>query len=195
MAFIASLFCLIATSHIFAEELTTPMDKLTKPESTTVEFKTSMGDIVIRLYDKQVPVTTENFIQYVKSGFFKDTVFHRVVPGFVIQGGGHTADLERKETKDPIINEAKTGPQNKRGTLSMARTSLPNSATSQFFINLVDNSSLDPNSGSAGYAVFGEVIEGMNVVDSIAAVPTNRQGMHQNVPIKPIVVLDAKIRE
>ncbi len=161
-----------------------------------VVMHTSMGDIVIELYSDKAPKTVENFLAYTRAGFFDGTVFHRVIPGFVIQGGGYTADLGRKPTRDPIVNEAKNGIKNTRGTLSMARTSDPNSATSQFFVNLVDNRGLDPNPAADphGYAVFGKVVEGMAVVDAIAKVPTTNRSMFQNVPVDPIVVTKAEVK-
>lgn len=162
-----------------------------KMDTVKVVLSTSMGDITIALFGDKAPLTVKNFLAYVDSGFFAGTIFHRVVPGFVIQGGGFTKDMERKPTYPPIVNEAKNGLMNLRSTLSMARTNDPNSATSQFFINLVDNPRLDygPN---AGYAVFGEVIEGMEIVDKIATVPTETRERFQNVPKEPIVIISAK---
>jgi peptidyl-prolyl cis-trans isomerase A (cyclophilin A) len=156
-----------------------------------IRFETSLGNFTIELYEKDAPVTTQNFLAYVDSGHFDDTVFHRVIPGFVIQGGGMTADMRQKSTRAPIRNEADNGIKNRRGTLSMARTNDPNSATSQFFVNLVDNAFLDPGRGGAGYAVFGCVVAGMDVVDRIAQAKTGNKGGHQDVPIEPIVVKSA----
>ena len=156
-----------------------------------IRFETSLGNFTIELYEKDAPVTTQNFLAYVDAGHFDDTVFHRVIPGFVIQGGGMTADMRQKTTRAPIRNEADNGIKNRRGTLSMARTNDPHSATSQFFVNLVDNAFLDPGRGGAGYAVFGCVIEGMDVVDRIAQAKTGNKGGHQDVPIEPIVVKSA----
>lgn len=161
-------------------------------DSTKVVLTTSLGDITISLFDRKSPVTVKNFLAYVDSGFFAGTVFHRVIPGFMIQGGGYTADLERRPTYPPIINESNNGVKNWRGTLAMARTSDPNSAASQFFINLVDNRNLDYGPGSPGYAVFGMVIEGMEVVDSVARVPTETREVFQNVPREPVVIISAK---
>lgn len=161
-----------------------------------VRFETSKGPIVIELFAKEAPKTVENFLEYTRSGFYDGTVFHRVIPGFVIQGGGFTADMTQKATRPPIPNEADNGIKNSRGTLSMARTSDPNSATSQFFINLVDNQALDHRSKSPagwGYAVFGKVVEGMNVVDEIAKVQTGRRGPHSDVPVEPVVVEKATV--
>jgi peptidyl-prolyl cis-trans isomerase B (cyclophilin B) len=161
-----------------------------------VAFDTSKGKIVIELFEDKAPKTVANFLQYVKSGHFDGTIFHRVIPGFVIQGGGFTADMTQKPTKPPIQNEADNGLKNSRGTLSMARTSDPNSASSQFFINLKDNASLDHTGKSMqgwGYAVFGRVVEGMDVVDQIAQVRTGSKGGHSDVPVEPIVVRKAQV--
>ena len=161
-----------------------------------VAFDTSKGKIVIELFEDKAPKTVDNFLQYVKSGHFDGTIFHRVIPGFVIQGGGFTADMTQKPTKPPIQNEADNGLKNARGTLSMARTSDPNSASSQFFINLSDNAALDHKGKSQqgwGYAVFGRVVEGMDVVDQIAQVRTGRKGYFDDVPVEPIVVRKAQV--
>lgn len=153
-----------------------------------LEVKTSKGTFTVQLFDKQAPVTVENFLRYVDEGFFDGTVFHRVIPGFMIQGGGLTADMKQKRGHDPITNEASNGLKNKRGTLSMARTNDPNSATSQFFINVADNDFLDQRPGSPGYAVFGRVDSGMEVVDAIVAVKTGSRGMHQDVPLEAVTI-------
>ena len=153
-----------------------------------IRFDTTLGSFTVDLFEKDAPVTAKNFLEYVDSGHFTDTVFHRVIPGFVIQGGGMTADMRQKSTRAPIRNEADNGVKNRRGSLSMARTNDPNSATSQFFVNLVDNTSLDQGRGSAGYAVFGCVVAGMDVVDQIARVKTARRGGHDDVPVDPVVV-------
>ena len=158
-----------------------------------VEIKTNMGNIVLELYPDKAPKTVENFVQYVKDGFFKGTIFHRVIPGFMIQGGGFSADLAQKQTRAPIQNEAGNGLKNDTGTIAMARTNDPHSATAQFFINVKDNQMLDFTSGNPGYAVFGKVSKGMDVVNKIEAVQTGNRGGHQNVPVKPIVIEDAKI--
>jgi cyclophilin family peptidyl-prolyl cis-trans isomerase len=157
-----------------------------------VRFETSLGAFTIELFEKEAPVTVRNFLEYVDAGHFDETVFHRVIPGFVVQGGGMTEDMRQKPTRAPIRNEADNGVRNRRGTLSMARTNDPHSATSQFFINLVDNANLDPGRGSAGYAVFGCVTEGMSVIDAMAKVETGRRGMHSDVPVEPIKVTGAK---
>jgi len=157
-----------------------------------VIFSTSMGDITIELFHEKAPITVANFLQYVDEGFFDGTIFHRVIPGFVIQGGGHSQDMRSKETHAPIKNEADNGERNLRGTLSMARTSEVDSATSQFFINLKDNTALDHGQRDFGYAVFGRVTQGMDVVDRIAAVRTTSRGPHRDVPIDPVIVLSAR---
>ena len=137
-----------------------------------ITIKTNHGDIKVKLFDDKAPVTCENFRQYVADGFFNDTIFHRVIPNFMIQGGGMEADMSQKKTRAPIKNEADNGESNRRGTLAMARTMDINSATAQFFINLRDNDFLDHGTRDFGYAVFGEVVDGMDVVDAIAAVAT-----------------------
>jgi peptidyl-prolyl cis-trans isomerase A (cyclophilin A)/peptidyl-prolyl cis-trans isomerase B (cyclophilin B) len=153
-----------------------------------IEFKTSKGTFTVQLFDKQAPITVENILRYVDEGFFEGTIFHRVIPGFMIQGGGLTADMKNKRGNDPIKNEATNGLKNKRGTLSMARTNDINSATSQFFINVADNDFLDHKPGNFGYAVFGRIDSGMDVVDAIAAVKTGNKGMHQDVPVETVTI-------
>ena len=157
-----------------------------------IRFETTLGDFTIELFDKEAPLSAQNFLDYAEAGHFDGTVFHRVIPGFVIQGGGMTADMKQKPTRTPIRNEADNGLKNRRGTLSMARTNDPHSATSQFFVNLVDNAFLDPGRGGAGYAVFGHVTDGMAVVDAIAKVQTGRKGGHDDVPLEPVIVKSAK---
>lgn len=159
-----------------------------------VAFETSEGTIVVELAPQAAPTTVENFLSYVKAGHYNGTVFHRVIPTFMIQGGGFTADMKEKSTRAPIQLEAQNGLKNQRGAVAMARRGDPNSATSQFFINVVDNPRLDyPNPDGNGYAVFGKVVEGMDVVDKIKAVPTDSRGPHQNVPVTPIVIKSAKV--
>lgn len=155
-------------------------------------MKTSLGDITIETLPTEAPITVENFLAYVDEGFFDGTIFHRVIPDFVIQGGGLTADMRPKETRPPITNEADNGLKNKRGTLSMARTQEIHSANSQFFINLKDNPFLDHSGRDFGYAVFAKVVDGMDIVDRIAAVETGTKGGHQDVPCEPVVVLSAR---
>jgi cyclophilin family peptidyl-prolyl cis-trans isomerase len=157
-----------------------------------IRFETTLGSFTVELFEKEAPISSQNFLDYVDAGHFDGTVFHRVIPGFVVQGGGLTADMKQKATRAPIRNEADNGLKNRRGTLSMARTNDPHSATSQFFINLVDNAFLDPGRGGAGYAVFGHVIEGMDVVDKMATMKTGNKGGHQDVPVTPIEVTSAR---
>jgi cyclophilin family peptidyl-prolyl cis-trans isomerase len=159
-----------------------------------VDLKTSAGTIRIELYRTKAPKSVENFLQYVRDGHYNGTIFHRVIPGFMIQGGGMTANMAQKQTRGPIPIESKNGLKNQVGTLAMARTSDPNSATSQFFINVNDNGFLDyPGQDGHGYAVFGKVVNGMEVVNKIAATPTGNQGMHQNVPRTPVVIESASV--
>jgi cyclophilin family peptidyl-prolyl cis-trans isomerase len=157
-----------------------------------IRFETSHGPFTIELFPKEAPVTVENFLRYVDDGFFDGTIFHRIVPGFVIQGGGLTADFGNKQTRDPISNEAKNGLKNTRGSLSMARTSDINSATSQFFVNLTDNAFLDNGPRDYGYAVFGRVTEGMDVIDKIAKVSTGRRKGYTDAPLEDVVITSAR---
>ena len=154
-------------------------------------METSMGTITLELDDAKAPETVANFVQYAKDGHYDGTIFHRVIDGCMIQGGGFTKDMNQKETREPIRNEAMNGLKNLRGTIAMARTMVVDSATSQFFINLVDNDFLDfqnPSPQGFGYAVFGKVVDGMDVVDQIAKVKTGFSGPHQNVPEEAIVI-------
>jgi cyclophilin family peptidyl-prolyl cis-trans isomerase len=170
-----------------------------KSETNLVKLQTSMGNIVLELNAQAAPVTVKNFLEYVQDGFFDGTIFHRVIPGFMIQGGGFTEQMEKKETRDPIINEASNGLGNERGTIAMARTPDPNSATCQFFINHRNNTPLNyVENREAGYAVFGKVIEGMDTVDAIASTKTttrrNKEGHNMgNVPVKPIIIKTATV--
>jgi len=161
-----------------------------------LRLSTNKGDIVIELNEEKAPITVANFIQYAEDGFFEGTIFHRVIKDFMIQGGGFTPDMQRENTRDPIQNEAANGLPNERGTLAMARTNDPHSATSQFFINHADNAFLNhvPQQND-GYAVFGRVVEGMDVVDEIASVSTTVQAGMQDVPVEPVSILSAKIEE
>lgn len=175
-------------------------------ESTTADgppqvvIDTTLGTIVIELYEEESPITVENFVTYVEGGFYDGvdgngaTIFHRVIPGFVIQGGGLTEDLETKATLPPIVNESDNGVQNLRGTLSMARLPDPDTATSQFFVNLVDNPNLDATNGADGYAVFAEVVEGMDVVDAIAAVMTTDMLPYEDVPVDAIIMTSVTLQ-
>ncbi len=171
---------------------------MSEEQNPRVLMETSMGDIEIELFKEKAPISVRNFLTYVKEGFYDGLVFHRVIAGFMVQGGGMDADLQQKKTRFAIKNEATNGLSNKRGTLAMARTSVVDSATSQFFINLVDNAFLD-NSGKTpdkfGYAVFGQVVKGMDVVDAIAKVKTGNKAGHSDVPVEPVVIQSAKICE
>jgi peptidyl-prolyl cis-trans isomerase A (cyclophilin A) len=159
-----------------------------------VRLSTTQGDIVLELYPDKAPKTVENFLQYVKDKHYDGTVFHRVIGNFMIQGGGFSADLQQKATRTPIPLEAANGLKNDRGTIAMARTQNPNSATAQFFINVVDNDGLNaPRPDGHGYAVFGKVIQGMDTVDKIRNVSVGNQGMHQNVPRTPITITQATL--
>jgi cyclophilin family peptidyl-prolyl cis-trans isomerase len=177
---------LAAPAPVATETTTTEPQK---DAPTMITLKTSKGDITVELFAKEAPVTVANFLAYVDSGFYKGTIFHRVINGFMIQGGGFTKDMRQKETSAPIKNEAANGLKNTRGTLAMARTSDPNSATAQFFINVVDNGRLDfksPDPRGIGYCVFGKVVSGMEAVDAIKAVRTGGQ----DVPTETIEILD-----
>lgn len=156
-----------------------------------VIFKTNLGDIHIEVDEKNAPLTAENFLGYVRDGFYDGVIFHRVIPGFVVQGGGFDENMSQKQTKAPIKNESDNGVNNDRGTLSMARTQDPHSATSQFFINLTDNAPLNSRGANPGYAVFGQVTQGMEVVDAMAKVKTGSHGMHQDVPQDTIKIESA----
>ncbi len=185
--------CLIA-SACFADPKTPEQAPASK--DPTVVLSTNKGDITIRLYADKAPKTVANFLQYVNEGFYNGTIFHRVIDGFMVQGGGFTPDMAQKPTHATIKNEADNGLLNKRGTLGMARTSEVDSASSQFFINVVDNSFLDHRAKTRadyGYCVFAEVTKGMDVVDAIRKVPTSTQGMHQNVPVEPVIIKEARV--
>ena len=158
-------------------------------------MRTSLGDLKIELFEKEAPITTANILAYVDAKFYDGTIFHRVIPNFMIQGGGFTPDMKQKTTRAQIKNEAGNGLKNKRGTLAMARTGVVDSATSQFFINVVDNGFLDfvaPTPDKFGYCVFARVVEGLDVVDKIKAVPTGNGGGHQNVPVTPVRILEVR---
>ncbi len=163
-----------------------------------VTLKTNFGDITLELFADKAPQTVENFLSYVRSGFYDNTIFHRVINGFMIQGGGFTADMQQKETANPITNEADNGVANATGTIAMARTNDPHSATAQFFINVSDNDFLNHSSKTTsgwGYCVFGKVSAGMDVVEKIKQVRTGNQGYHQDVPVEPVVITSAVIVE
>ncbi|GAA3614268.1 peptidylprolyl isomerase B [Gibbsiella greigii] len=163
-----------------------------------VTFHTNHGDIVIKTFADKAPVTVENFLNYCRAGFYDNTIFHRVINGFMIQGGGFEPGMNQKSTQAPIKNEANNGLKNTRGTLAMARTNDPHSATAQFFINVVDNDFLNfrgENAQGWGYCVFAEVVEGLDVVDKIKGVKTGRSGMHQDVPIEDVVINSVTVSE
>lgn len=175
---------LAACSLLFASHLLAA-------ENPRVLLTTSMGEIELELEVEKAPISVENFLGYVERGFYDGTVFHRIIPGFMVQGGGFDEGLNQKPTRQPIKNEADNGLHNVRGTLAMARTQDVNSATSQFFINHRDNTFLDHGSRDFGYAVFAKVVRGMDVVDQIAQVPTGNRSMMQNVPLKPVKIVSA----
>jgi peptidyl-prolyl cis-trans isomerase A (cyclophilin A) len=187
----SALFLILCLSLV---ALTIPPAALAAGKNPVVVMETSLGNVKIELYPQKAPVTVKNFLDYVNSGFYNATIFHRVINGFMIQGGGFTADLQPKPTKAPIKNEADNGLKNDRGTIAMARTGDPNSATAQFFINVVDNQGLNrPSPDGFGYAVFGKVIEGMDVVDKIKAVPTGFSKGFRDVPQTPVVIKSVKV--
>ena len=176
--------------------LSLPLAAYAQDKAPRVRLSTSLGDIVVELDAAKAPKTVENFLQYVNDKHYDGTVFHRVIGNFMIQGGGFGADMQQKATRAPIPLEASNGLKNDRGTIAMARTSNPNSATSQFFINVVDNASLNPPSPDGhGYTVFGKVVAGMDVVDKIRAVPVGNRGMHQNVPQTPVTIVKASLEK
>ncbi len=166
-------------------------------QAQTVKLATSAGDIVVQLDADKAPKTVANFVEYVKAGHYDGTVFHRVIPNFMIQGGGMTADMKEKPTRAPIPLESGNGLDNVRGTIAMARTMDPNSATAQFFINVTDNGFLNKaqSRDGNGYAVFGKVVSGMDVVDKIRAVPTGTKGMHRDVPLQPVTINKATVEK
>ena len=158
-----------------------------------IKLATTLGDLTIELFDDEAPISSENFRRYVEDGFYDGTIFHRVIPNFMVQGGGFDVDMSQRATRDPIRNEADNGLRNQRGTLAMARTNDIHSATAQFFINLVDNTFLDHGGRDFGYAVFGRVTDGMAVVDEMGAVATGNHAGHQNVPREAIEITAATI--
>jgi peptidyl-prolyl cis-trans isomerase A (cyclophilin A) len=183
----ALVLALVQTQSPSPSPAATPTPRPT-PSGPTVVITTSLGTIKAVLNKEQSPITVDNFLKYVRSGFYDGTIFHRVMPNFMVQGGGMTPDMQEKPTQAPIRNEARNGLRNSRGTLAMARLPDPNSATSQFFINVRDNHSLDFGIRGAGYAVFGEVVEGMDVVDKIVGVATTAKGPHESVPVTPVII-------
>ena len=162
-------------------------------ENRKIKFTTNKGVFVAEMFEDKAPLTTKNFIELVEKGFYNGIIFHRVIDGFMIQGGGFTEQMQQKKPNPPIKNEADNGLRNTRGTIAMARTADKDSATSQFFINVADNAFLDHGQRDFGYAVFGKVVKGMDVADKISQVPTHDVGPYQNVPSKPVVILSAKV--
>ncbi len=188
--FIFSMMLFLTTTLSFATE-----NKMTDT-SSKVKLTTSLGEIIIQLNPEKAPISSANFLTYVNEGFYNGTIFHRIIPDFMAQGGGFDTNFNQKAVHDPIKNEADNGLPNKRGTLAMARTNVPDSATAQFFINYKDNSFLNhtsPTPSGWGYAVFGEVIEGMDVVDAMSKQPTGNRGGHQDVPKTDIVIEKAEV--
>ncbi len=189
--FALSMMLFLTTTLSFATE-----NKMPDTSSTKVKLTTSLGDIIIQLNPEKAPISSANFLTYVNEGFYNGTIFHRVIPDFMAQGGGFDTGFNQKAVHAPIKNEADNGLSNKRGTLAMARTNVPDSATAQFFINYKDNTFLNhtsPTPNGWGYAVFGEVIEGMDVVDAMAKQPTGNRGGHQDVPKTDIVIEKAEV--
>jgi len=206
---LASLVCLLAiaapaappaakTQSPAPKKTPSPAPKVQGPAAANprVQLDTTKGKIVIELYAGKAPKTVKNFLDYVKAGQYNGTIFHRVIPGFMVQGGGFTPDMKEKPTRAPIQNEADNRVANDRGTLAMARTADPNSASAQFFINVANNAPLNFQSKTPqgwGYAVFGKVVEGMEVVDAIVALPTTTKGFYENVPVDPVVIRKASV--
>lgn len=189
---------LLTTTLFLYTTLSFATENTMSDTQTKVKLTTSLGPVVIQLNAEKAPLTVANFLRYVNEGFYNGTIFHRVIPGFMAQGGGFDSSFNQKNTHDPIENEANNGLKNKRGSIAMARTNAPHSATAQFFINYKDNSFLDhtsPSPSGWGYAVFGDVVEGMDVVDAMAKQPTGNRGMHQDVPKTDIVIESAEVVE
>lgn len=196
LASTASVFALANITG--AQDAPKPAEPTPAPSSKVVKvaLETSKGTIELELDAEKAPLSTANFVNYVKKGHYDGTIFHRVIPNFMIQGGGFNSDMTQKATDAPIQNESKNGLKNVKGSIAMARTSAPNSATSQFFINVQDNANLDyPSFDGFGYAVFGKVSKGLDVVEAIKAVETTSKGGHQNVPAEPVVIKSAKVLE
>lgn len=183
---------LAAVAAVFALSALSPVALAAKGDPHVL-LTTSAGNIELELNSQKAPISVKNFVDYVNSGFYNNTTFHRVIPGFMIQGGGFNEQMQQKKPNPPIKNEADNGLRNTRGTIAMARTADKDSATSQFFINVADNAFLDHGQRDFGYAVFGKVVKGMDVADKISQVPTHDVGPYQNVPTKPVVILSAKV--
>ena len=189
-----SPMAVLLAAALFSSDGASGADKAAASNPRVV-FETSLGKFVLELDAKKAPVSVENFLGYVRSGHYDGTIFHRVIPGFMVQGGGFDAQMSQKKVGAPIVNEASNGLKNDRGTIAMARTGDPNSATAQFFVNTVDNDGLNrPKPDGHGYAVFGRVVEGMDVIDKIEKVRTGNRGGHQNVPVEPVTVVKASIQ-
>ncbi len=195
LALLAGMAMILSSTASAVEHPRDASEESAERKNPMVVIETSEGRIKVELFAEQAPISTENFLNYVREGFYDETIFHRVIPDFMIQGGGMTEDMRSKPTRPPIRNEADNGLENQRGTLAMARTAAPHSATSQFFINLTHNQFLDHGARDFGYAVFGRVAEGMEVVDRIAAVDTGSRGGHQNVPVSPILIKRAYVAD
>jgi len=187
---ITLIIALVVTGTLTVSRAVRAQDLADTPK---VIFSTTLGNFMIELYPGKAPITVKNFLAYVDAGYFDNTIFHRVIPGFMIQGGGFTEQMQKKPTQPPIKNEANNGLKNKRGTLSMARTGVVDSATAQFFINLKDNVFLDHGTRDYGYAVFARVIAGMEVIDKIAGVPTENKGPYRNAPKTTVIIKSARL--
>lgn len=184
------IVCVMSLLGVFSMCFAESKENTMNTKNPIVLMKTSKGDITIELFEDKAPISVKNFLDYANEGFYNGTIFHRVIDGFMVQGGGFSSDMAQKQTKAPIKNEATNGVKNGRGTLAMARTGVVDSATSQFFINVVDNPFLDYQSPSNyGYAVFGKVIKGMDVVDKIKDVKTGTKGPHRDVPVEPVEII------
>ncbi len=189
---LAGAIMLTVTGTAFAGAPPAPFSLAPAPVRPEVKFVTTEGNFIVQLNPERAPLTVRNFLAYVRSGFYNGTIFHRVIPGFVIQGGGFTVKYKEKKTRKPIPNESGNGLSNRRGTIAMARNMAPHTATAQFYINLADNTKLDPRPDRWGYAVFGKVVSGMKVVDKIASVPTGPAGpFKQNAPQIQVVITKA----
>lgn len=185
---------LVAIALILACGLAAAAEPKDVPPFPRIEMKTSLGSFVLELDGRRSPRTVANFVEYVREGHYDGTIFHRVIQGFVAQGGGYDAEYRERPTREPVVNESGNGLSNRRGTIAMARTSAPHSATSQFYVNLGDNAQLDPNGRRWGYCVFGEVVEGMEVIDKIAAVATGPGGsFRSDVPQEAVIIESAKL--
>ena len=189
---LSALLLLTSLTSFAQDEAPVESENPFAKERPTVVLHTSMGEITIELFEEEAPISVENFLAYARDGHYDGTIFHRVIPNFMVQGGGFDAEFNQKPTRETITNEADNGLKNSRGTVAMARTGMPHSASSQFFINVVDNASLDHRGKQSGrtwgYAVFGEVTEGMDVVDQIRVVPTTSRPPYRDVPVEPVII-------